>query len=633
MLQASASIVLIVFLGIVFSLEIPFEYPIVWITICLTSSFSFLLAFFHSKTSVSYLSASLHLLPFFGNASLSLNVCAWCLGRSMRMLVDSRKDFLKNAEISRSAIILLISFFLSFYHTMRIEFDYLRFYDALALSGPSGAYAFFLKSFGATQNAMLLFSLLVLCLIVSWHLGRLKEQFPVTPLVIKGMAIGGFISALICFAQVLDVHQWFSLNRGDFWLFAKRYEGAYTDPNAFGAVASIALPLFLFFAWSKRSYTMLIASVIYAAAVFWTGSRTFFLSMIIWIGICVVHWTRSGNAKRLLVLSFTFLSVLAFLLVYPASNHYLQSICDVPGVLRVLKTLDFQQMGEMLSNRLLFAKIAWFLFLSSPMFGIGLSRFYGLQDEASASLGISLGSWRDNANNFYLQILSEQGLMGLVLLVFVVCLWVSYLKKEDMNYRDEFRSVVCYALCVFGIVLVTGPHFLFYEVSLFFTLLLSAIFPMLSNDSSKSVFFSHAFIGVLLIVALLVFEFNFQGVRYRGFHQIEQSQDGEVAWTGGKANIQMCGRESHHTLIVQAPRPDISVQTPLRLEILSGGEVIQSVSIINSSPIAVSVPRDKMDESKVITLSVERVIQPSTGEGDSRILGVMVKMPASDCFP
>ncbi|MCB0355113.1 MAG: O-antigen ligase family protein, partial [Bdellovibrionales bacterium] len=249
----------------------------------------------------------------------------------------------------------------------------------------------------------------------------------------------------------------------DFWSGLSRFVGAFEDPNAFGVASFLSVPLLLV-SRSQRSKTVhldvLIAALCLVAL--YSGSRTFLLGLILFLILSACALFRNGRPP------FRALFVMGLLVVgVPLILMFVLDSQSLPNSLvRVKELLVSGDIATALFSRMVFARIGLHEWFDYPLFGIGWGRFGSFVTPYSEYLGLGIGSWSDNANNFYLGILAELGIVGGVALV-VSLLFLTPRLAEPCSVNAR-RGVLCFA-----VLLMVGPHFLNDSVLFLFSLLVS----------------------------------------------------------------------------------------------------------------------------------------------------------------
>ncbi len=129
---------------------------------------------------------------------------------------------------------------------------------------------------------------------------------------------------------------------------------------------------------------------------------------------------------------------------------------------------------ESTSMRAAFAYVSWRMFLDYPLLGVGFGRFPEAKMPylADRSLDLRLETIRNFAHhNTYLSILTETGLIGLLLYLALLALWVRSAfqvmrtRWVDPTVRDEQIPSSAFGLFVLAVLLLYAVQAMFHEVS------------------------------------------------------------------------------------------------------------------------------------------------------------------------
>jgi hypothetical protein len=287
------------------------------------------------------------------------------------------------------------------------------------------------------------------------------------------IARGIWMGAVI--ASLYVVLQWFGFqvivlsNQTDWWSSIRRLSGLAVDPNAQGLVFGLALWIrallynrseatrsAAFFETAMPVILVCIGGVL-------TGSRTFFLVA----GFLLMAFAIRRSTRTVLVLIASivaFSSFVTMLDVFFNLEFLLHDRSWMPeGLGRILRSVSLIRISETLSSRLIFWNLALSVAQDHWFYGLGADRFiryvtlYALRDA-------SLGSWVDNANNFYLGLLAEGGIGAVLGFIVSVIGYRFYAGPKD------FMAIFC-VMMIFLILLV-GPHIDFIEVLMLVGLLI-----------------------------------------------------------------------------------------------------------------------------------------------------------------
>jgi hypothetical protein len=281
---------------------------------------------------------------------------------------------------------------------------------------------------------------------------------PVFDGVRRGLGVGIACAALVTIAQHLDLFAFVLPNQTAFWTGINRLSGTFSDPNAQGIC--LALSYFLI-AGDKRGressrWFFVLLSILIVVAGLLSGSRSFVLALI--IGALVGAWWKS---RRLVIVSLLagmalILSVSLLDLYTPWFSQVVSSDLIPEGGRRVLMSCSVVRATESFFSRGIFFRMGLGLFEHFPLFGVGVNQFRSYVPALVAQLGLDIGGWTDNSNNFYLGLLTELGLLGTLVFIVTVAGRALVVKGAD--------TFCLSGLIVLGFLLLTGPHLDFPEV-------------------------------------------------------------------------------------------------------------------------------------------------------------------------
>ena len=540
-----------------------------------------LLSFFLKKP-VILLGLAIPTIPFFQYGALSIFIVCYNLGLLFKTSIG--KDKLKTSKSNLLLKFLILPFFLSLLVSLYFEFDFYLFKTQFLNYGLIDTYLY-IKNNNSTWLRVLSNFCIWLNFLFLFYNTR-KETFSDQSFV-SALSIGVICSTSLGLFQVLDLHPYFSLNRDIFWLHVKRYEGAFTDPNALGVMSAILIP---YFYYSKQKLSYLAGALLFVLAVF-SESRTFWLGMISWFFIV--------NIKKP---KYYFAFILPSFLFIPSINDFFQSLSFLSRFKRILETLNVSTLYDSLYSRLLMGEVALGMFKQNLLLGVGLDRFFVKQNEVANSVGLELGDWRDNANNFYLQIASEQGILGLFFLLILIT-FLFFNRSKEYKLSNLLLGIL-------GIIFITGPHVYFEEVRYFFAIVLAA-------NITKDINATYTY--PILLASLLSLCF-LPHKNISGFWQEEGARDDKFLWTSSKANVRIC--KANRPLFLR------TFNIPMSVDIFINKKV-KKINFTDTNWKSVELPHDNSVDSQT-----EVIIIPSkvwSPEGDKRWLGVMLKSNFQTC--
>ena len=217
-----------------------------------------------------------------------------------------------------------------------------------------------------------------------------------------------------------------------------------------------------------------------------------------------------------------------------------------------------------IATRLMMAETSLQLFSTAPIFGIGVHQFYGasIRELSPEFQGLS-GYARENAHNNFLQVLAEQGVIGLAAMLW----WLGLLCMGWWSARRRQGAVRQYdALCLGLIASVgtwlAGHPLLVREYSTVFWLyaaVLAAFSPALSHIQKRI-----ASIGALLVLVSL----PFRAAAIRHAADLEHLGFGVSPWYRDAEDQRYREAGSEFHLYLPSGR---KVQLPLRLAVGTAG--------------------------------------------------------------
>jgi len=196
-----------------------------------------------------------------------------------------------------------------------------------------------------------------------------------------------------------------------------RLTGPFANPNAYAQVMIVIVPLALDRLWHERDKFLRIlagwAVIVSVLSIALTYSRNGFLTLVFTLGFLVMM-TRPSVAPLIITVALG-IGLLNFL---PAS--YLDRI----GSLLQFSSVSSEQISDgSFRGRVSENTAAWMMFRDNPIFGIGLNNFPVYYQDYSRQIGLDVRRETREPASFYLELLSEGGLVGTSLFLYMV-IWV-----------------------------------------------------------------------------------------------------------------------------------------------------------------------------------------------------------------
>jgi len=213
-----------------------------------------------------------------------------------------------------------------------------------------------------------------------------------------------------------------------------RLTGPYQNPNAYAQVLGMIVPLALDRLWHERSTLLRVLAGWAAAAcilaVFFTYSRGGLLAMI--AGIVVLLLTRRPGIFPLIVTALLLYGLLSFL---PAT--YTERVSTLLQLGQADQISDPSFRGRLSEN-----KAALQMFWDNPLLGVGLGNFSVNYQDYSRQIGLDPRRAPRSPASLYLELLSEQGIIGATLFGLLMSLifsglWAAKRQFQYIGLRDS----------------------------------------------------------------------------------------------------------------------------------------------------------------------------------------------------
>jgi len=191
-----------------------------------------------------------------------------------------------------------------------------------------------------------------------------------------------------------------------------RISGPVGDPNFYGQLLVVILPLALDRMWGERTLRLRVlggaAAALIAAATVFTFSRGAALAMGAVLVMMAVVYRPSPR-------SIAAVAVAAMLAVPFLPPGYLDRLTTLGDVGSVEATTDASIRGRTAE-----LTAGWLMFSDRPLTGVGYSLYDEHYQEYVASLGVEMRSEARDAHSMYLEVASETGLPGIAAMAAII---------------------------------------------------------------------------------------------------------------------------------------------------------------------------------------------------------------------
>jgi O-antigen ligase len=301
-----------------------------------------------------------------------------------------------------------------------------------------------------------------------------------------------------------------SLGNMPVWSSMDQINSTFKDPNSFGACLSAALPLSLgLFSILRRPLKPLLLIVIVLGFFIFPfiGSRSSLLALTVGLSLFMVFFLsmiRTPLSKRIWTLAGLVI-ITVFLLVVFFSQDSILSRRLTSGFDSFSAKTSFE---SLFTGKLAQWKIALRMLKAFPLTGVGMGGFIIELPNQTQLMGLP-PPLIDSAENYFLQVASELGFVGLLLITWLLFELARQTKRAWKTFSSDSQWRMVYVGIVSGMVAL-ATNFLFhsyvgsYEVKYFFWLSVGLILAPLQRgeNNSKEAKFSRRFVSASLVTAL-----------------------------------------------------------------------------------------------------------------------------------
>ncbi len=189
--------------------------------------------------------------------------------------------------------------------------------------------------------------------------------------------------------------------------FHGRFEGPINDANFLAIVLVFNVPLALFYFFqADRVYKYVFWGLAVALLVFGilvTESRGGILALVVALGVLFLQLSRVQKVSAIFV----------FVVLLTAASFFLGAEA-FERLATLLKLVDTVQIDKSAEGRIASYKVAWELFITHPWGGVGSGNFNIHYQNVALEKGLIFRGEGRSAHSLYLEIMAENGLVGLI---------------------------------------------------------------------------------------------------------------------------------------------------------------------------------------------------------------------------
>lgn len=308
-----------------------------------------------------------------------------------------------------------------------------------------------------------------------------------------------------------------------YWVDTGRFNSTFTDPNSLGSYCILLFPIFItLIIISKKWYLRLIFSILTVPFVFmllFSGARIailgMFLSLLIFLIPLLIRFIKFVlrlPGKKKIVVSTAVLVIIVIIIVFLlgiflTSNPIKSKILSIGLFQRMLGTIKtfttftkvngfLEALKAISNNRYIFWSQAINMTKDFPVSGVGAGSYILTLPNYLYNLERSF-TIIDFTGNYYLQVLSEIGFAGLILILFIYFLFIKkiiiYFRLRRLRNLEPVKNSnywILYGLFTSFITMLAvqffGPFTNFMEIQFTFWLIISLMIAYIKISQENS---------------------------------------------------------------------------------------------------------------------------------------------------
>jgi hypothetical protein len=450
------------------------------------------------------------------------------------------------------------------------------------------------------------------------------------------------------------------LGNTPFFITMGRINSTFKDPNSFGLFAAALIPIFLGFSIKdKKGRPFWIILLLLALIVFPPiGSRSAMLGLVFGSALFLflaLLGSQISSKRRWTYVSLVLVGVCVvagiFLVVAKGSNLYLRIQQNLNQV------LDPSTLNQVVDiGRVEFWRTALQLIGHYPVSGVGIGAYIIELPNFTVLRGYAAGH-TDSAENYFLQVTAELGVLGLlaVIWLFFEVMRMLFRNRSRLSREDPDRFLyfgIISALAVVFINLFFHSYIGAFDVKYLIWLLvgLAFRFPEKNGAAQKTSFSCSQPVRITLGLVLIAFAVSqlwdathtlslkqaalrFDWEQNFGLYHGEVDQEGQkFNWTRREAGISFENTRETVLIPLRASHPNIQ-KIPVKVRIFQTDSVFRNPELVGEVELRSSrwrffefSPGGLSDKRIFLMLEVDRVWQPWKAQGvpDKRWLGIAV---------
>jgi len=375
------------------------------------------------------------------------------------------------------------------------------------------------------------FLMLALCQ-TAWISRQKKEkQFNAQKWILIFIVLPVFLGCLAVFyvgwIQTSDV--WFGANKFYVWPWVNRINATFVDPNALGSFVILIVPWILASIFLLISFRRWLAfpGIIFAGFLLWrcgslishSGSRISILGIIIIFMITIIFGLLLILKRIKSKILFRISAGIVFLLYFSGSIWFFyyspkivkhlekKEVFKKSSLFERVKKLPLGSFkgiyNQVIKDRGANAELAVSMVKDVPLTGVGLGCFT-TEDSNWKKKIKTIVYVPDTACNYYLQIASEQGIIGLfTILIFFGLWWKLLYKVWKTEPASGFWFFIGTGVATMMVIFIFGMHTLAHEIQCLFWIFLSLPVITFKPDSKQKI--SNKYLYILFLFICIIY--------------------------------------------------------------------------------------------------------------------------------
>lgn len=474
-----------------------------------------------------------------------------------------------------------------------------------------------------------------------------------------------------------------ALGNTAFWVNKSQINALFTDPNALGVYLVLAIPLFggAFFT-SKKSWKILFGLIVWGGILLipHSGSRSGFLGMVIvfisfpiFSLVRIILQKRKTRVYKMLLFAVAvsvLVSVMILAMLFSSKDSILSQ--RIEENVEVLTQSD--SWTKILHGRQPFWHSSHRMIREFPVSGIGIGAYtvelpnyymkyaiFPVMTSAYYRDVSPTGVHIDTSGNFYLQVASELGLVGLFFYLWIFGLVIKLLYSGNFGQGSDSRGIylktgLSLGILSFLVILFFGVHTLNFEIQLTFWLCIALLYTLSGGVRQDSKFKSSKKIGAGFLVVLFFvahawssfYPLSLQSrtkklrlVQSFGLYAKESVDGREFQWSAKTAGFPLRVKAPILSVPVLASHPDIQ-KNPVTLGIALTKNLFKDRTSLKTVVLDREQWQDvqldlgeEVGEEVVLVFDSSRTWNPhkTLGVPDTRELGIAIGNITFEGFP